>query len=335
MQKRVLVTMVTLGMAQAAYAGNYSNEVLAIGVGARALGMGGAYVAKADDSTSVYWNPAGLSKVQHVEISAIQQGRQYSGLNLNEVGSRYIFTSGAMNFPKIGTFGAAFMRFGVDDIPQVSGLDLAGVPIQTGTFQTQDFAFFASYGKEFHPAFRAGLTAKHLTGGTVGLKAGLGVLGDASYTSTGLDLGIQVDFGGMSPSLKGLNFGLNLQDLYNTGAAWKNTPTSPTDKVDINAKVGLSYSPQLQFLTASKSEFTLAYDADPKYGDKMLHHLGGEFWYKETIALRGGARMFSGGLQNLETTLGASFRMFILQVDYAFINYELTPIHYLSLAVKF
>ncbi len=29
-------------------------------VGARALGMGGAFVAVADDATAVHWNPAGL-----------------------------------------------------------------------------------------------------------------------------------------------------------------------------------------------------------------------------------------------------------------------------------
>src|SRR5262245_56330695 len=30
-------------------------------VGTRALGMGGAFVAVADDSSAVYWNPAGLA----------------------------------------------------------------------------------------------------------------------------------------------------------------------------------------------------------------------------------------------------------------------------------
>ena len=32
-------------------------------VGARALGMGGAFVAVADDATAIYWNPAGLINV--------------------------------------------------------------------------------------------------------------------------------------------------------------------------------------------------------------------------------------------------------------------------------
>lgn len=333
MKLRTIVTAVTMSMASSAFAVNYSNEVLAIGVGARGLGMGGAYTGIADDSTAVYWNPAGLSKVNHVEISAIQQGRQYSGMGLNEVGSRYIFMSGAMNTGGLGTFGGAFMRFGVDDIPYVTGLDAAGVPVQQGTFQTQDFGFMMSWGKSFHKAFSAGLTLKYLTGGTVGLK---GSLGDASYTYIGPDLGLLVNFGGMTSALDGLSLGLNLQDLGGgTGVVWKNTPTNPVDKVDTNAKVGLAYSPQLQFLKDANSVVSFAIDADPKYGSNTLMHYGGEFWYKDTLAFRGGIRQFLGGLQNIEGTLGASFKMFILEVDYAFINYELTPIHYLSLAVKF
>jgi hypothetical protein len=49
-----LTLFCVLGIASTVQAVNYSNEVLAIGVGARALGMGGAYVAVADDSTAVY-----------------------------------------------------------------------------------------------------------------------------------------------------------------------------------------------------------------------------------------------------------------------------------------
>tara|TARA_Y100000588_G_C13361261_1_gene546608 strand:+ start:56 stop:472 length:417 start_codon:yes stop_codon:yes gene_type:complete len=38
------------------------------GVGARAMGMGGAYVGVADDFTAVFWNPAGLVQKDHYEI---------------------------------------------------------------------------------------------------------------------------------------------------------------------------------------------------------------------------------------------------------------------------
>src|SRR5690606_32380927 len=50
--------------AQAQDAPKYSNEFLAIGVGARSLGMGYAQVAAANDVTAGYWNPAGLLGVR-------------------------------------------------------------------------------------------------------------------------------------------------------------------------------------------------------------------------------------------------------------------------------
>lgn len=42
-----------------------------VGSGARALGMGGAFIAVADDATAASWNPAGLIQLQTPEISAV------------------------------------------------------------------------------------------------------------------------------------------------------------------------------------------------------------------------------------------------------------------------
>ncbi len=40
-----------------------------LGVGARAMGMGGAYVGVADDYTAMYWNPAGLAQLRRMEVN--------------------------------------------------------------------------------------------------------------------------------------------------------------------------------------------------------------------------------------------------------------------------
>jgi hypothetical protein len=42
-----------------------------VGSGARAMGMGGAFVAVADDATAASWNPAGLIQLQKPEVSAV------------------------------------------------------------------------------------------------------------------------------------------------------------------------------------------------------------------------------------------------------------------------
>jgi long-subunit fatty acid transport protein len=42
-----------------------------VGSGARALGMGGAFIAVADDATAASWNPGGLTQLERPEFSAV------------------------------------------------------------------------------------------------------------------------------------------------------------------------------------------------------------------------------------------------------------------------
>lgn len=44
---------------------------LPVGSGARALGMGGAFIAVADDATAASWNPGGLTQLERPEISVV------------------------------------------------------------------------------------------------------------------------------------------------------------------------------------------------------------------------------------------------------------------------
>ncbi len=44
---------------------------LALGSGARAFGMGGAFLARADDATAASWNPAGLSYLRRPEFTMV------------------------------------------------------------------------------------------------------------------------------------------------------------------------------------------------------------------------------------------------------------------------
>jgi hypothetical protein len=52
---------------------------LAIGSGARAYGMGGAFLARADDATAASWNPAGLSYLRTPEFSLVGVRNTFDG----------------------------------------------------------------------------------------------------------------------------------------------------------------------------------------------------------------------------------------------------------------
>ena len=70
------LTLALLGVslsAPAAHAapGEAGFAFLKLGVGARAMGMGSAYVALADDPTELYWNPAGLGAVEGSQVTVM------------------------------------------------------------------------------------------------------------------------------------------------------------------------------------------------------------------------------------------------------------------------
>jgi long-subunit fatty acid transport protein len=49
----------------------FSSSPNPVGSGARALGMGGAFIAVADDATAASWNPGGLMQLERPEISVV------------------------------------------------------------------------------------------------------------------------------------------------------------------------------------------------------------------------------------------------------------------------
>ena len=72
----LLVAIVLTGLAPAFGATLFqqvgiSSPPVPVGSGARALGMGGAFIAVADDATAASWNPAGLIQVERPEFSAV------------------------------------------------------------------------------------------------------------------------------------------------------------------------------------------------------------------------------------------------------------------------
>lgn len=65
----ILLALLVASSVQAQGLSNIPAAFVDIGYGARPMGMGGAFVALADDANSVLWNPAGLTRLARMEAT--------------------------------------------------------------------------------------------------------------------------------------------------------------------------------------------------------------------------------------------------------------------------
>src|SRR5258708_4146761 len=92
---------------------------LSTGSGARALGMGGAFIARPDDATAATWNPAGLSYLRLPEISFVYSGNRLNSIDVASTtrtederhGHSPDFFAVAYPFDLVGWSGAAPVAF--------------------------------------------------------------------------------------------------------------------------------------------------------------------------------------------------------------------------------
>lgn len=88
-----------------------ARSILADGAGNRALALGGAYAAIADDASAVIWNPGGLGRLQRREFQATHTN--LIGLGFSEQYASLVLPSWRWG---VGSF--TFRRFGVDGIEE-------------------------------------------------------------------------------------------------------------------------------------------------------------------------------------------------------------------------
>ena len=112
----VILAAVPFRPSKAQDAPKYSNEFLAIGVGARALGMGSAYTSAVNDVTAGYWNPAGLLGVTGDLQVGVMHSEYFAGI------AKYDYVGIAKPIDSMSTIGFTFVRFGIDNIPNTIDL---------------------------------------------------------------------------------------------------------------------------------------------------------------------------------------------------------------------
>jgi hypothetical protein len=119
---------------------NHAFTTFRAGVGARALAMGSAYTAVADDATAGYWNPAGLTGIEKFNLSSMISANMSEDRKNNYVAIGY-------NFGTAGWGAFSWLNGGVGDIPYSP--DQVTAPGST-TFNSDEHGFLFSYGNKMN-----------------------------------------------------------------------------------------------------------------------------------------------------------------------------------------
>lgn len=254
--------------------GTSGAQFLKLGVGARAKGMGGAFIGVAGDAQAVFWNPAGLANIENKDLS-------FSHLSwiaeINHESFAY-----AQNFRDIGVFALSFIMLGTEDMEVITPKEQEG----TGEmFTYRDIAIGLSYARRLTDRFSFGLTLKYID--------------EQIYTKHargfGVDLGTQYQtgLGSLTLSMAITNFGqdLRFEGTYFNTEVVPGTNTMLSEERDferfplpLKFVIGLTYD----IFDGKEFKSKIAFDAlhPNDYSERV--HLGWESWYKDIVALRMG-----------------------------------------------
>jgi len=278
-----------------------------LGAGARAHGMGRAFVALANDSSTLYWNPSGLSLLSQKELTALHT-------NLWE-GTIYDFLGYVHPTRTLGSFGLGVIRIGTEEIKR---RDNHNYP--QGTFNYMESEYILSYGRETPSLSLFSRKIFPSLFGGVNLKLLDQRLDTYRATGIGLDLGLLNSIKIRRAQFPKLSLGINLQDLIGARLKLKEVP----DQLPLNVKMGISLTHQF----FPKLYGSLVFDLDKTETRSYKSHYGMEIFYSPLLAFRLGLDQ-----NQLCAGLGISYRGF--QIDYAWVSGEISNTHRFSLTTRF
>lgn len=306
--------------------GTTAAPFLNISQGARATAMGSAFVAVADDPSTIFWNPAGLSRLDKNGFM-IDHTLWIADL-------KYNFLAASINIGELGTLGVSFINsdYGEMNVTTIEE------PNGTGeTFSVKDVAFSLAWAFNITDNFSIGFNPKVIyqsiwNSSDYAFAIDMGVLYNTPFD--GITLGMSITNFGGKMSLTG-NTGIVLYDADdNTTGNNDRIPSELlTDQWDLplGFKVGLSY----KAFDSEAHKLLLAVDASHPNNDYESLNLGGEYTFNGIFSIRGGYKSLFLTDSEESFTLGAGLKQNLFgNINLSF-NYSYSDFGRLSEIQKF
>ncbi len=254
-----------------------------IGVGARALAMGNASVAYANDPSAFFWNPASMVLVD-------QKGTALSMTTLFE-GTQYHFVGYVHPTMTAGTFGFGLVRIGTGDIPNRDYV--RGVPVEYGDFEFWWARMTFSYARKIWGGLSLG----------VNFNASRQVMLNYSANGFGLDVGAHYRIPTDKGFFSNMHFGLD----YVNAAKPRLRLGTKSEKLPSMFRFGFAKG---FLIGGEKNQWYFLGDVEKWEYREARYHFGTELMLSRIIFLR-------LGHDGKELTYGGGLRYRQLQIDYA------------------
>ena len=341
-QRKRLILIISLSMAllfslamaqEVTKIGTAAAKVLSIPIGSRALAMGAAFVSVADDATALYWNPAGIGRLESTEF-VFMHSNWLADL-------RYDFVGLTIPVSQLGTFGLSFSALTMGEMEITTEYEPEG----TGeTFSAGSFIAGISFARNLTDNFTIGGTVKYVTEKIWNSSAGAVAVDVGTLFNTpfyGIRLGASISNFGQKMQIMGDD--LLVQKDIDASIAGNNESVNAylaTDKFDLPLVMRIGIAKEI--IKTDFQKLTLAIDGLHPNDNTESLNIGGEYsTLKNIISFRGGLK--SLGLKDREDryTIGMGFNYFLgggkrIRVDYAYEQFvHLKNIHQFTLAVKF
>lgn len=310
----------------------YSNEFLAIGVGARGLGMANAINASVDDVTAGYWNPAGLLNVDADLQIGVMHAEYFAGI------AKYDYGAFAKPIDDKSALGLSVIRFGVDNIPNTTELIDTDGNInydRITSFSAADYAFIFSYARKLGiEGLSVGGNFKiiHRKVGDFAKSWGFGLDASAIYKKN--DWTFAAVARDVTSTFNAWSFNLSETMIEVFQLTGNEIPTNSIELTlprlilaatrSFTIKEKFSIRPELDLDLTFDGKRNVLIPADPVSFDP---HLGLEIGYKNMVFLRSGIGNIQrikdiSGNQNLslQPNVGLGVKIKAIQLDYALTN---------------